>query len=339
MDALAWRNLGPALAGGRLAAIAGSNRAPSLVYIGSAGGGVWKSTDYGVTWKPIFDGQPTGSIGSLAVAPSDPNVIYVGSGEGLQRPDLSVGDGVYKSTDAGKTWQHLGLRNGYQIPSMVIDPHDPNRLFVAVLGHPYGPNPERGLFRSTDGGQSFERVLYRNDNTGAMEVAFDPKDPHTVYATLWAARQAPWEVGSSFNGPGSGLFKSSDDGNTWRQIGKGLPTIEQGLGRIGFVIAPSDRRRMYAQADAASPYGGLYRSDDAGENWLKVNSEGRVNGRGGDFAFVQVDPLNEDKIYVAIPRPIVRRTPGKALSRSKARRAGTIITLSGSIPPTRKSSS
>ncbi len=293
-----WRLIGPFRAG-RTVAVSGVAQQANTFYMAPNNGGVWKSTDYGLTWNPIFDGQPTGSIGSLAVAPSDPNILYVGSGEGLQRPDLSVGDGVYKSTDAGKTWQHLGLRNGYQIPSIVIDPQDPNRLFVAVLGHPYGPNAERGLFRSTDGGQSFQRVLYKDENTGAVEVALDPKDPHTVYATLWAARQAPWEVGGSFNGPGSGLFKSSDDGTTWRQIGKGLPTIEQGLGRIGFVISPSDNRRMYAQADASSAFGGLYRSDDAGENWRKVNSENRINGRGGDFAYVQVDPLNEDKIYVA----------------------------------------
>ena len=293
-----WRMIGP-FRGGRTVAVSGVAQQQNTFYMAANNGGVWKTTDYGVTWKPIFDGQPTGSIGALAVAPSDPDVLYVGSGEGLQRPDLSVGDGVYKSVDGGRTWKHLGLRDGYQIPSIVVDPQDPNRLFVAVLGHPYGPNSERGLFRSTDGGQSFQRVLYKDENTGAMEVAFDPDNSQNVYATLWAARQAPWEVGASFNGLGSGLFKSSDGGGTWHQIGKGLPLIEQGLGRIGFVIAKSNNRRMYAQVDASAAYVGLYRSDDAGEHWTKVNSESRIVGRGGDFAGVQADPNNENKIYVA----------------------------------------
>ena len=155
---------------------------PNVYYMASPGGGVWKTTDYGRTWTPIFDDQPTGSIGAIAVAPSDPNIIYVGSGEGLHRPDLSVGDGIYKSIDAGKTWTHLGLRNGQQIPRIAIDPHNPNRLFVAVLGHPYGPNEERGIFRSIDGGQTFERVLYKDENTGGNDVLLDPANPDTVYA-------------------------------------------------------------------------------------------------------------------------------------------------------------
>ncbi len=212
-----WRLIGPFRAG-RTVAISGVVQQPNTFYMAPNNGGVWKSTDYGRTWEPIFDGQPTGSIGALAVAPSDPNVIYVGSGEGLQRPDLSVGDGIYKSTDAGKTWQHLGLRDGYQIPSIIVDPQNPDRLFVAVLGHPYGPNTERGVFRSTDGGKTFERVLYKDENTGAMQVTFKPGDANTIYADLWAARQAPWEVGASFHGPGSGLFKSSDGGSTWNQL-------------------------------------------------------------------------------------------------------------------------
>ena len=176
-------------------------RQPNVFYIGVNNGGVWKTTDYGRTWTPIFDDQPTGSIGAIAVAPSDPNIIYVGSGEGLQRPDLSAGDGIYKSTDAGKTWAHLGLRDGQQIGAIVVDPRDPNRLFVAVLGHPYGPNEERGVFRSTDGGETLQKVLYKDENTGAIELAFDPAQPADVYAALWAARQGPWENGA-FIGPG-----------------------------------------------------------------------------------------------------------------------------------------
>jgi len=293
-----WRLIGPFRAG-RTVAISGVVQQPNTFYMAPNNGGVWKSTDYGRTWEPIFDGQPTGSIGSLAVASSDPNIIYVGSGEGLQRPDLSVGDGIYKSTDAGKTWEHLGLRDGYQIPSVIVDPSNPDRLFVAVLGHPYGPNTERGVFRSTDGGRTFERVLYKDENTGAMQVTFKPGDPNTLYADLWAARQAPWEVGGSFHGPGSGLFKSTDGGNTWKQLTGGLPTFAEGLGRIGFGIAPSDPSRMYALVDAGPGSGGLYRSDDGGDTWRKVNNESRIWGRGDDFACVQVDPRNKDRIYVA----------------------------------------
>ncbi len=293
-----WRLIGP-FRGGRTVAVSGVVQQPNVYYMAPNNGGVWKSTDYGNTWVPIFDGQDTGSIGALAVAPSDPNIIYVGSGEGLQRPDLSVGDGMYKSVDAGKNWEHLGLREGQQIASIIVDPHDPNRLFVAVLGHPYGPNKERGVYRSTDGGKSFEQVLFKDENTGASEVAFDPSNPQVVYATLWAARQAPWEIGNSFNGPGSGLFKSADGGGTWRQLTKGVPTIAQGLGRIGFAIAPNDPNRLYALMDASAAFGGLYRSDDAGESWQKVNSEGRIWGRGSDFAGVQVDPKDKNKIYVA----------------------------------------
>jgi photosystem II stability/assembly factor-like uncharacterized protein len=293
-----WRLIGPFRAG-RTVAVSGVVQQPNVYYMAPNNGGVWKSTDYGNTWAPIFDGQDTGSIGALAVAPSDPNIIYVGSGEGLQRPDLSVGDGMYKSADAGKTWEHLGLREGQQIASVIVDPQDANRLFVAVMGHPYGANAERGVYRSTDGGKSFQRVLYKDEDTGAVEVAFDPGNAQIVYASLWAARQAPWEIGNSFNGPGSGLFKSTDGGDTWQQLTKGVPTIAQGLGRIGFAIAPSDSKRMYALMDASKEYGGLYRSDDAGGSWRKVNNEQRLWGRGSDFACVQVDPRDENKIYIA----------------------------------------
>src|SRR5256885_688015 len=208
--ALHWRNIGP-FRGGRTRAVAGVPSQPNVFYIAQVNGGVWKTDDYGQSWNPIFDDQPTGSVGCIAVAPSDPNVIYVGSGEGLQRPDLSVGDGLYKSTDAGKTWTHLGLRDGQQIPQIAVDPRDPNKLFVAVLGHPYGPNPERGLYRSTDGGQTFQKVLGKDENTGASEVQIDPTDPNIVYAALWEARQGPWE-NSSWTGPGGGMFKSTDGG-------------------------------------------------------------------------------------------------------------------------------
>ena len=292
---LRWRMIGP-FRGGRTVAAAGIASQPNVFYVAATNGGVWKTDDAGRTWNPIFDLQPTGSVGALVIAPSNPNIIYAGSGEGLQRPDLSVGDGMYKSTDGGKNWTHLGLRDGQQIAAIIVDPRDPNRLFVAVLGHPYGPNEERGVYRSTDGGQTFQRVLYEDENTGAVDLAFDPANPRNVYAVLWEARQGPWENGA-WSGPKSGLFKSTDGGNTWRQLIIGLPTHAEGLGRIGIAIAPSDPRRMYAMVEARPS--GVYRSDDAGNTWTRVNTEQRVAGRGSDFACVRVDPKNKDVIYVA----------------------------------------
>jgi len=294
---LKWRNIGP-YRGGRTVAATGVPGQPNVYYMAANNGGVWKSTDFGHVWTPIFDGQPTQSIGAIAVAPSDPNIIYVGSGEGLQRPDLSVGDGVYKSTDAGKTWQHLGLRDGQQISAILVDPRDANHVYVAVLGHPYGPNAERGVFRSTDGGATWEKVLGKDENTGAIELAFDPKNPHTLYADLWSARLGPWENGTFF-GPGSGLYKSTDGGTNWKPLTRGLPTFEQGLGRIGLGVAPSDGNRIYAMVDASAALGGLYRSDDAGASWKRVNGEARIWGRGSDFAGVKVDSTNRDIVYVA----------------------------------------
>jgi photosystem II stability/assembly factor-like uncharacterized protein len=269
---------------------------PNVFYIGVVNGGVWKTTDYGRTWMPIFDDQPTGSIGAIAIAPSDPNVIYVGSGEGLQRPDLSTGDGIYKSTDAGETWTHLGLRDGQQIPQIIVDPNDPDRLFVAVLGHPYGPNEERGIFRSTDGGQTFEKVLYKDEDTGGVDVAFDPSDAQTIYAVLWEAREGPWENGV-FRGPGSGMFKSTDGGDTWRPLTAGLPSFEQdGLSRIGITVAPSEPARLFATVESRRN-GGLYRSDDAGESWYLINDDPRVTQRGSDFAEVKVHPKDPDIVF------------------------------------------
>ncbi|HWC99099.1 MAG TPA: hypothetical protein VG456_20205 [Candidatus Sulfopaludibacter sp.] len=295
---LEWRMIGP-FRGGRTVGLAGVADQPYTFYIGVNNGGVWKTDDSGITWRPIFDGQPTGSIGAVAVAPSDPNIVYVGTGEGLQRPDLSVGDGMYKSTDAGKTWRHLGLRQGQQIAQIIVDPANANRLFVAVMGHPYGPNTERGVYRSLDGGATFQRVLYKNEQTGAVDLAFDPSNPQTVYAVLWQAQQGPWENGA-FSGPASGLFKSTDGGTNWTRLEGGLPNFAQGgLGRIGIGIAPSDPRRMYALVEARGAGQGLYRSNDAGATWRKVNGEERVTGRGSDFACVRVDPANPDVVYVA----------------------------------------
>src|ERR1700704_2790619 len=201
--------IGPFRAGRTIGAT-GVRGQPNVFYVGVNNGGVWKTTDYGRVWTPIFDAQATGSIGDVAVAPSNPNVIYVGTGEGVQRPDLSIGDGVYKSTDAGKTWRHLGLRGGQQIASLAVDPRDPNRLLAAVLGHPYGPNEERGVFLSTDGGQNWTKVLYKNENTGGDQVEFDPSTADVLYASMWSVRQAPWEDDNEYQRTDGGLFKSTD---------------------------------------------------------------------------------------------------------------------------------
>jgi photosystem II stability/assembly factor-like uncharacterized protein len=301
--ALRWRHVGP-FRGGRTVGAAGIVQQPNVFYIGVNNGGVWKTTDYGHTWTPLFDAQPTQSIGSVAVASSNPDIVYVGSGEGLQRPDLSVGDGIYKSTDGGHSWQHLGLRDARQIAAIIVDPHDPNRLFVAALGHPYGPNRERGLYKSIDGGVTFEKVLPSgpngsDENTGAIDVAFDPADARTIYAVLWAARQGPWEYNNAYNGATSGLFKSTDGGTTWSPLTNGLPTVVDGLSRIGIGIAPSDPKRIYAWVTASPEHGGIYRSDDAGASWRRVYDERRVWGRGDDFANVRVDPANPDVVYAA----------------------------------------
>ena len=297
-SALRWRMIGP-FRGGRTVAAVGVSGAPDVLYIGVNNGGVWKSGDYGRTWTPIFDGQSTGSIGAIAVAPSDPQTLYVGTGEGLQRPDLSVGDGMYTSTDGGATWSHGGLRDGQQIPAVVVDPRDPRRAFAAVLGHPYGPNEERGVFRTTDGGATWQKVLYKDENTGAVDLVLDPANPDTVFAALWAARQAPWEIGSSWTlSANNGLYKSADGGSTWRLISAGLPAAADGLGRIGLAVASSAPARMYAVVGGTKG-GGVYRSDDGGEHWRLVNADERLWGRDGDFNEVKVDPRNPDVLYVA----------------------------------------
>ncbi len=301
---LHWRMIGP-FRGGRTRAACGVPGEPNVFYIGQVDGGVWKSTDYGRTWQPVFDKEPTQSIGAIAVAPSDPGIVYVASGEGLQRPDLSVGDGIYKSTDAGKSWTHLGLRDSQQIPALTVDPHDPNRLFAAVLGHPYGPNPQRGIFRSTDGGKTWKKVLYVNENTGGDDVAIDPANPSIVYATLWEARQGPWEDHNSYGGDDGGIFKSTDGGNTWHKLTHGLP---KNLNQAYVAIAPSLPSRLYAtvasnlEGDYQSGKGlGIYRSDDAGETWHLATTDPRPAFRigGGDLPVPKVDPRNPDVVYSA----------------------------------------
>jgi photosystem II stability/assembly factor-like uncharacterized protein len=301
---LAWRMIGPQR-GGRTRAVAGVPSQPHVFYVGAADGGVWKTNDAGRTWHPIFDAQPTQSIGAIAVAASDPNIIYVASGEGLHRPDLSVGNGIYRSADGGQSWSHRGLADGQQIADLAVDPRDPNRLFAAVLGHPYGPNPERGIYRSTDGGASWQRVLYRDADTGGSALAIDPSQPQTVYAALWQSRLGPWEDKNEFQGTGGGLFKSTDGGASWRRLSAGLPAD---LAQINIALAPSSPQRLYATVGTSEPgdYSsaqglGVFRSDDGGENWVRITTDPRPALRigGGDLAVLRVDPSNPDVLYSA----------------------------------------
>jgi photosystem II stability/assembly factor-like uncharacterized protein len=292
---LRWRNIGP-YRGGRTRAIAGVPSQPNVFYMAPVNGGVFKSIDYGRTWQPIFDDQPTASIGAIAVSISNPNVVYVGSGEALHRPDLSVGDGIYKSTDAGKTWTHLGLRDGQQIPQLAVDPKNPDRVFVAVAGHPYGPNEERGVYRSLDGGKTFEKVLYRDENVGASDVQIDPSNPEIVYAPLWESREGPWENGV-FNGDGGGIFKSTDGGKTWRQLTNGLPG---NIVQANLAIAPSAPKTLFA-AVRTKTIAKLYRSDDGGQTWSGTTDDPRpgLGIGGGDLPVVRFDPKNPQIVYSA----------------------------------------
>jgi photosystem II stability/assembly factor-like uncharacterized protein len=292
---LRWRNIGPHR-GGRTRAICGVPSQPNVFYMAPVNGGVFRSSDYGRTWQPIFDDQPTASVGAIVVALASPNVIYVGSGEGLHRPDLSIGDGIYKSADAGKTWAHLGLRDGQQIAQLAVDPKNADRLFVAVAGHPYGPNEERGVFRSLDGGKTFEKVLYRDENVGASDVQIDPSNPAMVYAALWESREGPWENGI-FNGDKGGIFKSADGGKTWRQLTKGLPG---NIVQANIAIAPSSSKSLFA-AVRTKTIAKLYRSDDGGETWRGTTDDPRpgLGIGGGDLPVVRFDPKNPEIVYSA----------------------------------------
>ena len=333
-SAMHWRGIGPTRAG-RARALAGVPSQPNVFYAGFDNGGVWRTSDYGSTWQPIFDDQPTGSIGAIAVAPSDPNIIYVGSGAGIIRPDLSTGDGIYKSTDAGKTWTHLGLRDTRMIANIDVDPKNPDRLFVAALGHPYGPNAERGIFRSTDGGKTFEKVLYKDEYTSGNDVRIDPSDPNVVYAALWQQQQSFIE-GKEFAGTGNGIFKSTDGGTTWRHLTSGLPPVIE----ANLAIAPSNPKVIYAMVAGTAPSDtaarsttgvvGFYKSVDAGEHWRltfgdtaqpvippgqvaedphedpdRGDAPGGEDPRpllrigGGDLPTIVVDPKNANVVYSA----------------------------------------
>jgi len=290
---LRWRMVGP-FRGGRVNGVTGVPGQPSVFYMGSVGGGVWKTTNAGRTWLPIFDSQPIASIGAVAVAPSRPDVVYVGTGEADMRSQISYGNGMYKSTDAGKTWTHIGLEPTRQIGKVIVDPRDPNVVFVAALGHVYGANPDRGVYRTRDGGATWQKVLFKSNDVGAIDLAFDPGDPQTIYAALWNTRRPPWSIYPPSYGPGSGLYKSTDGGANWQQLTSGLPS--DGLGRIGIAVAPTNRSRVYVIVDAMA--GGLYRSDDAGATWRQASADSRIWGRGWYFGKVTVDPKNADLVYV-----------------------------------------
>ena len=341
---LQWRDTGP-MRGGRSFGVAGVPSEPDTFYFGSVGGGVWKTENAGRTWTPISDqGIPIGSIGAVAVAPSDPNIVYVGTGEPDIRSQHSYGIGMFKSIDAGKTWAHIGLEKTSQIGRVVVDPTNPNRVYVAALGHVYDANPERGVYRSTDGGAHWKKVLFHAsdpDDVGAIDIAIDPKDPKVLYASLWATRRPPWAVYAPSYMPGSGLYKSTDGGDHWKQLTGGLPD-DQFVGKIGISVSPSNPKRLWAVVDdlgasvapplrfsaeapktpAPKPKGGVYISDDAGATWRLVNSETRLWGRGWYFEAVTVDPDNPDKAYVINTGTYVTTDAGKTFTPIKSAPGG-----------------
>ena len=292
-SALRWRMIGPFRAG-RVNAVSGVVGQPDTFYFGSVGGGLWKSQNSGRTWTPIFDSTNVASIGAIGVAPSNPNLIYVGTGEADMRDSIAFGNGVYKSTDAGKTWQHLGLESTKQIGRIIVDPRNPNTVFLAALGNVYAPNPDRGVYRSHDGGATWQKVLFKDDNAGAIDLAFDPVDSKIVYATLWNVRRPPWFIYAPANGPGAGIYKSTDGGTTWKEISEGIPL--EGRGHIGSSVAPSNRNRIYAVVDAKD--GGVFISNDAGATWSRLSSDKRLWDRGWYFEKITADPKNADVVYV-----------------------------------------
>ncbi|MGH9468169.1 MAG: VPS10 domain-containing protein [Terriglobales bacterium] len=288
-----WRMMGPYRAG-RSVAVAGVPSEPDTFYFGAVDGGVWKTINDGTTWEPIFDHEPVASIGAIAVAASNPEVIYVGTGEPDPRSQSSIGDGMFKTTDGGQTWTRIGLAKTRQIGRIVVDPHDPNRVLVAALGNIYAATPERGVYLSTDGGATWQKTLFTNDNTGAIDLSMDPGNPQVVYAALWATRRPPWVVYPSSHEPGSGLYKSTDGGSTWTHLTNGLPANP---GRIGVAVAPTDPNRVYAMVDASAKEGGLYRSDDAGATWKLMDNANRIWNRGWYFESITVNPKDENTLY------------------------------------------
>jgi photosystem II stability/assembly factor-like uncharacterized protein len=292
LKGMKWRLIGP-FRGGRTLAVTGVRGQPDVYYFGSVSGGVWKTTDGGERWQPFTDKEPISSIGSIAISDSDPNVIYVGTGEGCPRGNVSYGNGMWKSLDAGRTWVHLGLEETQTIPRVIVNPHDPNEVFVAALGHVYGPNPERGIYKSSDGGKTWRKTLYKDDKTGAVDITFDPHNPHVLFAALWEVNRTPYSLSSG--GAGSGLYKSTDNGETWKRLQEhGLP---KGIwGRVGIAVSGADSERVYTLIEAVE--GGLYRSDDGGENWTRTSGDHKLWQRAWYYMHIFADPKNVDTVYV-----------------------------------------
>src|SRR2546429_3928814 len=290
---LRWRSIGPFRAG-RVNAVSGVVGQPETFYFGSVGGGVWKTTNAGRTWSPVFDSASSASIGAIGVAPSNADVIYVGTGEADMRDSIQFGDGMYKSVDAGNNWKHIGLESTRQIGRIIVDSKNPNIVFVAALGHAYAANPDRGVYSSHDGGITWQKVLFKNDDVGAIDLNFDPANSQIVYAALWNVRRPPWFIYAPANGPGGGIFKSMDGGTTWKEIDEGIPL--EGRGRIGVSVSPANHNRIYAAVDAKD--GGIFRSDDAGVTWTRLSSDKRLWDRGWYFEKVTADPKSADTVYV-----------------------------------------
>ena len=303
-----YRSIGP-FRGGRSLTAAGIPGDPTTYYFGATGGGVWKSTDGANTWSPIFDKDGAPSIGSIAVAASDPNIVYVGTGEACIRGNISQGDGVWKSVDAGKSWKSVGLKGSRAIGKVIVNPRNPDIVFVAALGHPFGPNQERGVFRTTDGGKTWDKVLYKDENTGAIDVAFDPQNPSILFASLWEARRTPWSLSSG--GPGSGIYRSTDAGATWKKLEEhGLP--KGPYGRIGLAVA-ANSERVYAIVEAKEG-GGFYRSDDGGTTWVQVNDA--LHQYGGP-TLIQADSRVYGRVYLGMNgRGIVYGEPASRVETS-----------------------
>ena len=300
---LQWRGIGP-YRGGRAVTVAGVPSQLNTFYMGAAGGGVWRTVDAGQRWSPILDNAGTGSIGAVAVSASDPNVIYVGTGEGAMRGDMTNGMGVMRSADGGKTWSTPTLTDARQIGAIVVDPTNPDIALVAAIGHAFGPNTERGVFRTADGGKTWTRVLYKDENTGAIDVTLDPHNPKIVWAALWTVRRQPWNFSSG--GAGSGLYRSADGGLTWTHVtGAGLP--DGILGRIDVQVSGADSNRVYAMVEAKD--GGLYRSDDAGGHWMRISQDGRIRQRAWYFSKIYADPKAVDTVY-ALNTGMLRSTDG-----------------------------
>ncbi len=302
-NSIPWRSIGP-YRGGRALAVAGVPGQSNVFYFGAAAGGVWKTTDAGGTWKPLFDAQSNLSIGAIAVAPGNPDILYVGTGENGLRGNMTWGNGVYRSADGGKTWTSIGLKDSRQIGAIVVDPTNPDIVLVAAIGHAFGPNHERGVFRTTDGGKTWTQVLFKDDHTGAIDITLDPHNPKIVYAALWQVERTPWSLTSG--GPGSGLYRSADGGVTWTQLqGRGLPAGP--LGRMDVAISGADSNRIYAMIEAKE--GGLFRSDDAGQTWTRINDDGRLRQRAWYFSKIYADPKAVDTVY-ALNTGMLRSTDG-----------------------------